>query len=334
MRLALVGAGLIGRQHAARIAAEPSVALAAVVDPDPAGRALAAEHGAAWHPDLEGLLAGALPNGAIVATPNRLHVEQSLALVRAGVPVLVEKPIAEDVAAAERLVAAAEAAGVALLVGHHRRHSAVAAAARAAIDGGMLGRVVAVQATCWLAKPPGYFDAAWRREPGAGPVLINLIHDIDMLRHLCGEIVGVQAMASSAVRGFAVEDTAVVLLRFAGGALGTMSVSDTVAAPWSWEFTSGENAAYSRTGESCYLIGGTEASLSVPQLDVWRHEGRADWWRPIGAERIEVAAVDPLARQIRHFRDVIRGEAAPLVSGRDGLAALRVVAAIQAAVSG
>lgn len=331
LRLALVGAGLIGRRHAAHIQADPGLTLSAVVDPAAEAQAWAEGQGAAWHPTLDALLSGPPPDGAIVATPNALHVPQALALVAAGIPVLVEKPIADSVAEAERLVAAAAAKGVPLLVGHHRRHNPIIAAAKQAIDQGRLGRLTAIHATCWLAKPPSYFDTPWRRAPGAGPVLINLIHDIDLLRHLCGNITDVQAMASNAVRGHPVEETATALLRFANGALGTLTVSDTVAAPWSWEFTSGENPAYTRTRESCYLIGGTEASLSLPDLRLWRHDGTPDWWRPLHAEALSAAKADPLARQLRHFAEVIQGRVTPLVSGQDGLEALRVVARIHQA---
>ncbi len=330
-RLAVLGAGLIGRRHAALVLADPALSLAAIVDPAPEARHWAEGLGVPWRPTLEALLAGPRPDGAIVATPNRLHVPQALALVAAGIPVLVEKPIADSVDDAERLVAAAARAGVPLLVGHHRRHNPLIAAAKAAIDAGRLGRLVAVHAMCWLAKPPAYFDIAWRRAPGAGPVLINLIHDIDLMRHLCGDITAVQAMAARAVRGNPVEETASVLLRFANGALGTMTVSDTIAAPWSWEFTSGENPAYTRTNESCYLLGGTEASLGLPDLRLWRHEQSPDWWQPLKAEALAASVQDPLLRQLHHFADVIHGRAAPLVSGRDGLEALRVVAKIHAA---
>ena len=73
---------------------------------------------------------------------------------------------------------------------------------------------------------------------------MNLIHDMDLLRHLCGEVTSVQAFESNAARGIR-EDSAVILLRFANGALGTVTVSDTIVAPWSWELTTGgENPAY------------------------------------------------------------------------------------------
>jgi len=91
---------------------------------------------------------------------------------------------------------------------------------------------------------------------------------VDLLRYLCGDVVSVQALESNHFRGNAVEDTAVILLRFASGAMGTVNVSDTIAAPWSCEFTSGESPAYTHTPETCFWIGGTRGSLTIPYLDL------------------------------------------------------------------
>jgi predicted dehydrogenase len=334
LRIAVLGAGAIGRRHAGLVAAEPGLALAAVVDPEPATAGFAEGLGAAWLPDIDALLAGGLPDGLIVATPNRLHVEHGLAAVAAGIPALVEKPIADDPAEGRRLVAAADAAGVPLLVGHHRRHGPALRAARAAIAEGRIGRVLAVHGQCWLGKPDAYFAPAWRRGRGAGPVLVNLIHDIDALRFLCGEIDAVQATFSRAARSLPVEDGAAVTLRFAGGAVGTLSASDAVPAPWSWELSSGENPDYPRQDAFAYLVGGSEGALAVPSLELWRQPVR-DWHAPLARERLAFAPADPLVAQLRHFAAVIRGEAAPRVPGREGLRTLEVIAAIhRAAESG
>ncbi len=335
VKLAVLGAGLIGKQHIEHVLAVDCAELAAIVDPSPDAKALAAAKGAAWYPSFAAMLADGTPEGVIIATPNQMHVANGMDCIAAGVPALVEKPIADDVAEATRLVEAAEAAGVPLMVGHHRRHNPLIQEAKRAIDAGRLGQLVSVQGACWFCKPDGYFDAPWRREKGAGPVFLNLIHDVDLLRNLCGDIVSVQAMESNALRGNAVEETAVVLLRFASGVLGTVNVSDTIVAPWSWELTSGENPAYPRTGETCYMIGGTLGSLTVPYLDLWRNETKPSWWEPIERERLPVEARDPLALQVRNLCGVIRGTAQPVVSGREGLETLKVIAAVkQAALTG
>lgn len=278
IRLAVVGAGLIGLRHIA--ACGPAGAtLACVVDPATSARDVALAQGVPWFPHLSDMPDG-VADGVILATPNRLHVDQALLCISRGLPVLVEKPIATDVAQAQRLVAASEAAGIPVLVGHHRRHNPLIAAAKAMIDAGRIGAVLSVQAQFWLCKPDDYFDVAWRREPGAGPVFVNLIHDVDLLRHLVGEVVAVQARVAHH-RGHRVEDTCVATLEFACSALGTVNISDTIPAPWSWEMTSGENPAYPPTGQACYMIGGSLGALELPRLRHWQHQGARSWWEPI-----------------------------------------------------
>jgi predicted dehydrogenase len=333
VRLAVIGAGAIGRRHIEHVLAEDCAELIAIVDPAPEAQALAAGKSVAWYPDFATMMTREPPDGVIIATPNRMHVAYGLEAVDAGLPALIEKPIADDVAAATRLVEAAEKAGVDLLIGHHRRHNPLVQAAKCAIDAGRLGQLVAVHATCWFYKPDAYFAVAWRREQGAGPVLLNLIHDVDLLRYLCGEVASVQAMESNALRGHPVEDTAVILLRFASGVLGTLTVSDTIVSPWGWDLTAGENPAFPRTAESCHFVGGTKGSLTIPHLDVWYNKAGPSWLEPIEAERLPVALADPLALQVRNLCDVVRGAAQPLVSGREGLATLRVITAVRQATA-
>jgi len=329
--IAVVGAGLIGRTHVEVVAR--GARLAAIVDPDPEAANLAQKHGAVWFADLEAYLATERPDGIILATPNQLHVAQGLACIRAGIPVLIEKPISNDVTSAYALVDEAAALGVTILVGHHRRHNPLVAAAKAVLDAGRLGEIVSATAEFWLYKPDDYYEPAWRRAAGAGPVFINLIHDIDLLRHFCGNVEFVQAMEARNVRGFEVEDTMAVLLRFTNGALATVSVSDTISAPWSWEITSGENPVYPNVTTSCYKIGGTHGALSIPDMQLWRYEDARSWWEPIGVQTIGFEAAEPLMRQLQDFVSVIRDGAAPLVSGREGLESLRVVEAIKTAAA-
>lgn len=327
----IAGAGVIGRAHAQRVAASESCVLAGVADPGARAADYAAGLGVPHWTELEAALAAARPDGVILATPNTLHVQGALACIARGIAVLVEKPVADTLAEAVRLADAVERSGVPVLVGHHRRHSAAMAAAREAIDSGVLGRLVAVQGSALFHKPASYFDEApWRREKGSGPILNNLVHEMDNLRMLAGEIDEVQAMASNARRGHPVEDTVSISLRFANGALGSFMLSDVAASTRSWEQTAGENAAYARDEtEACYLVSGDRGSLAVPTLRLQTAQGpEASWFDPMRDERLSARLSDPLQRQLEHFASVIRREQAPLVGVRDATRSLQATLAV------
>jgi len=306
--------------------------LSAIVDPAPAAEAVAEKAGVKLFRSLDELVSSDRPDGVILATPNQLHVEHSRQCIDARLPTLLEKPIAPTVDEGELLVKRAEASGVTMLIGHHRAHSPIMTKAREVIQSGMLGRLVAVTGSAAFFKPDHYFsDAPWRRQIGGGPVLLNMIHEVHNLRMLCGEIVEVQAFSSNAIRHFPVEDTVTMNFRFANGALGSFLLSDTAASARSWEQTSQENKAYSTyPDEDWYVVMGTMGSLAVPSLRLKTYDRVEDrsWWKPFHATVIDVVREDPLVVQLEHFAAVIRGDAAPLVTARDGLANLRVTAAI------
>lgn len=335
LRIAVVGAGWIGRQHIRCIRASAECELAAIVDPAPAARELAAEAKAQWMDSLHDLLARKTCDGVIVASPNALHVSQGLDCMAAGLPALIEKPLATSLQDGERLCAAADDVRVLVLVGHHRQHSPVMAKAIEIVRSGTLGRLVALTGFELFYKPASYFDEGpWRREAGGGPILINLIHEIGNMRALAGEIVEVRAMTSNAVRGFAVEDTAGVLLRFDSGAIATLLLSDTAAAGRSWEQTSGEDKTFaSYPDDYCYLVTGTHGSLEVPtmRLDTFPPGTERSWRNRLAHGSVHVERGDPLERQLANFCAVIRGDAAPVVSVRDGLQNLRAIDAIKRA---
>jgi predicted dehydrogenase len=331
MRIAIAGAGLIGRRHIGLIDASPDCVLAGIADPSPAAKEFAGARGASWHADHRALLADEKPDGLIIASPNALHLQMALDSAQAGVPALIEKPVTDTVAAAQRLCAVVKRTGVPMLVGHHRRHNPIIKAARESVATGKLGQLTAVVGLWLLRKPDDYFDVAWRRQHGGGPLLINLIHDIDNLRFICGEITEVQALTSNKVRGFAVEDTAALLLRFASGALGTVTVSDATPAPWCWELASGENAAYPKQDQPCYIFSGTAGSLSVPNMELWSYAQQPGWYAPLSRETVAPAACDPLAEQLRHFCAVIAGRERPLISVEDAMGTLAVVEAVSEA---
>ena len=329
IRIAVAGAGQIGRRHVEVIAETADAALAAIVDPAPGASDYAAGLGVPHFSALGDLIARGIADAVIIATPNQLHAQNSLECIAAGLPILIEKPIATDSEAAAAIISAADANGTPVLVGHHRRHNPLIQRARAELESGAIGDLVSFSGVTWFCKPDEYFEADWRRMPGAGPVYLNMIHDIDLVHYLCGAIESVHAWESNIVRGNAVEETAVVSMKFRSGMLGTINVSDAIVAPWSWELTARENPSYPPTTQHCYLIGGTHGSLELPGLRLWRNRDKRSWGEPIDATQLPFGFEDPLRRQIRQFVAVVRGEEAPLVSGRDGLQALRVVEAVK-----
>ena len=336
-RIAVAGAGYIGQAHMAVALRSPGCVLSAIVDPSPAAVDVAARLGVPLYTSIEALLAADRPDGLILATPNQLHVPQALQCITAGIPILLEKPIATTVLEGEQLLKVVDETGAKVLIGHHRAHSPIMAKAKAVVDSGQLGKLVAVMGSAVFYKPDEYFaDAPWRREVGAGPTLLNMIHEVHNLRMLCGDIVAVQAFSSRATRCFPVEDTVAINLRFASGVLGTFMLSDTAASARSWEQTSQENKAYpSYDDEDCYVITGTNGSLSVPTMRLKTYPTPEDrsWWKPFEVGVVSMVRDDPLTHQLEHFGAMVRGEAQPLVSARDGLMNLRVTEAIAQAAS-
>ncbi len=337
LRIAVAGAGAIGRRHIDLVMRGRACELTAIVDPAPGVSEIASKAGVPLFSSLTDLFARQQPDGVILATPNSLHLEHGLVCIAAGVPTLIEKPIADSVEAGLRLCESAERAKVAVMTGHHRQHSPIMAKAVDIVRGGRLGRLVAVIGTAMFCKPDRYFDdSPWRRQPGGGPMLINMIHEIGNLRALCGEIAAVQAFASHAVRGFPVEDTAAIGLRFANGALGTFMLSDTAGSARSWEQTSQEDKSYAAyLDEDCYVVAGTNGSLGIPtmRLKTYANPAERSWLKPFQCETVEIDRANPLERQLENFCAVIRGEAQPVVTARDGLQNLRAIDAITRAAS-
>lgn len=330
INLVLVGLGLIGKRHADIIEKTEDSKLLAIVDPSEDAHNYAIEKNLPIYGSLEDMFLEQSPDGIILATPTPLHSKQGLICINKKCPVMIEKPIANSSQEACELVEKAENMGVPVLVGHHRRYNPIIQKAKNIIVSGEIGIVRAVHANCWFYKSDEYFNVApWRKKAGAGPISVNLAHDIDLLRHFCGEIETVQAQAVDSIRGFQNEDVAGALLKFRDGAIGTISVSDSIVSPWSWEMTSKENPIYPSTQESCYLIGGSHGSLSIPDLNLWSHKSERDWWKPLSSSTKDFKPADPLYKQINHFLNVIKKEEKPIVSGREGLLTLRVIEAIQ-----
>ena len=328
-RIAVIGAGLIGRKHLGILKDDPAFEVAGIADPAPQAEAYARENGFAHFQDTEALLDKTKPDGVVIANPNALHRETALLCIARRIPAIVEKPIADTLADARAIVEAAAKANVPVLTGHHRRHNPIMQAARDFVARGALGRVVAANGTWLHRKPDDYFDVAWRREAGGGPILINVIHDIDCLRMVVGEIESVQAVASSMTRGWPVEDTAAAVLGFANGALGTFIVSDATVSPWNWEATSRESAITPYELENCFVVAGTRGSLSIPQLQHWSYDKPGGAWAdPLTRRTLPVRHADPYPLQLHHFSRVIRGEEEPVIDAAEGARTLAATLAI------
>ena len=336
-RIALAGMGLIGRKHAAAMAESDTVEMTAVVDADPATADLAAKHGAVFHASLDALFERTEVDGVLLATPNALHASQGIACVERGLHILVEKPFATDVSEARALVEAGQAHGIPILAGHYRRFNSQVEQARDILASGAIGDLVGVSAIWAMKKHDAYYDVAWRTEPGGGPILTNLIHDVDCLRWLCGEIVSVSAQSSSKTRGHAVEDSAAITLGFENGALGTILLSDAAPSPWAFEATTTENADFHHMDDCCYRFMGDKGAFDFPLSRIWTYPDGVTprWDNPMAKTHKPVGPGNPLRAQVEHFGRVIRGEEAPRTSAADGARTLAAtLAVIEAARTG
>ena len=333
LRIGIAGGGYMGRKHAQVIAASRRATLTGVADP--VSPALAEELGVPAHPDIDALISHGNIDGVIIASPNDLHVPNALAALRAGIPTLVEKPVSVTVADGELLALESARSGIPVLVGHHRRHHPVTAAAHRAITGGLLGEIVTASGLWVTRKPDEYFAQAWRCEPGAGVLLVNAVHELDLLRHLVGEAEEVVALTSHRRRGFAVKDTLALSLRFTGGALGSFTASDAAVSPWTWDQGTTDDDAWPYDPEARSLfLSGTHASLSLPEVRVHglRGDGLAPTWNDtLDHLSLPVEPGNAFERQLAHFLDVVAGGARPRVTVDDALGTLRLALAVQEA---
>ena len=338
LRILLSGAGLMGTQHARLIQARTDCELAAIVGPiTEDNRSFASNFGAPLFANLADATSHAQIDAAIISSPNEYHFEQAMACLERAIPALVEKPITNTLSTAQMLATESARLRVPILVGHHRTYSPLLDAAAAFIRSPKFGQLVAIQGSALFYKPAHYFaEGPWRTKIGGGPILINLIHEIGVMRHLCGEITRLTTLAAKRIRNFEVEDTVAISFEFENGALGTFLLSDTAASNKSWEMTSGENPSYPYFPEhNCYHFAGTNGSLDFPTLHTQYYEAgtTSSWWNPFTEEDLSVVRVNPLERQLEHFVQVARGLEQPRVSAYDGYRNMLVVEAIARSIT-
>ena len=222
-RVGLIGAGSVAQRHARVLSGLSKVQVVAVTDVLPeAARRLAAACGGRAVPTVDALLAEGL-DAAYVCVPPFAHGPAERAVLAAGLPLFVEKPIALDMATAWEINDLVEASGVPTAVGHHWRYLTVVEQARE-----LLGdRPVRLVTGAWLDRVP---PPAWwpRRDRSGGPVVEQAAHVLDLARHLAGEVVSVTAAGTGTpppVGGADVDSATAATLRFAGGAVGTLATT-------------------------------------------------------------------------------------------------------------
>ena len=329
VRLGLIGAGVIGARHMGAMDAIEGVELVGIADPVPAAKTIADERGVPFFASTEALLTDTKPDGVVVCTPTEHHLTPCLQSLEAGAHVFVEKPICATVAEAEQIVEKSKAVQRHALVGHQRRYYPQVHKAREMVQSGALGTLVAVNGQWTVRKVADYYDADWRKRWQAGPIVTNLIHDMDSTRYICGEVESIVAETANNVFGWDKEDTAALVIRFKSGALGSFILSDQATSPWAWEMALGENIAVPKNGQNAMRFMGRDASLEFPNLVLWKHDSEPhDWTQPIASEELPFTSEDAYEIQMRHFCAVILGEEAPRIDAADATRTLAATVAV------
>lgn len=319
--IALIGAGRIGKIHAANLAANPRLRLARVVDPFPEAAAAVAAQYDAQVSTIEETLADPAIAGVVVASSTNTHLPYSLAAAEAGKAIFCEKPLDQDLAAARESAALFEASNARLFLAFNRRFDPNFAALQARLAGGAVGALETLHIISHDPAPP---PVDYVKISG-GIFKDMVIHDFDMARWLLAEeITEVFASASVLVDPAIGEagdaDTAKTILRTASGRLCVISSSRR------------SGYGYDQRIEAFGSQGMIRAQNQLETtVETWGESGAAaDRFQNFFLDRYAVA----YAREAQHFADILDGSA-PLVDFRDGVAALALAeAAAQSARTG
>lgn len=337
LKIVVVGPGLMGVKHIQAIRQTDGMELSAIIAPSSdINRETALVHDVPLFHSLDDYLVVKEADGIILSTPNQFHFDYALQSIEAQIPILIEKPITTSTDESREIVRRASEKNVPVLIGHHRIYNSLLVQLREVLDEGILGQLVTILGSAQLYKPTQYFqDATWRTSIGGGPILINFIHEVSVLRYLLGEIESVQAMSSNKIRRYEVEDTATICMKFKNGVLGSFLVSDTTASPMSWEHTTSENPMYPHYNDDCYIFTGTRGSFSFPnmRLSYYPTSTEPSWKNTMSFRELSKPIyTDPLLIQMKHFKDVILKEDQPKVSAEDGHKNLVVIEAIKRSI--
>jgi len=323
VRVGVIGAGMMGAGHAQCVAQSRRARLVAVADLDrDRARGLAERLGAAGGADYREIVGRSDVDAVIVCTPDWAHREVCVEAAAAGKHILVEKPLAMTVADCDEIVRAAEATGVLLMVGQILRFDPRYAAAKGAIAAGEIGEV----SYLYARRSNTAFQA--RRVEGKTSVLHYLaVHDVDWMLWAMGEpVTRVQAMTSrKALTELGVDDAAFLLLRFLSGAVGCVEVG--------WV-----RPASSPFDLDAYLeVVGTRGALHIdtPNAGVLVEADRVRRIDTTYGFPVFGGSGGALREEVEHFLQCVQEGQTPLVDGRQGRAAVAVIAAAaQSALAG
>lgn len=248
LRLALVGAGAIAQTYKLALPTVDEVTPVAVADVRRgAAEALAESLVCGVAESVEQLADPSRTDLVLIATPPNTHEELCGLFLRAGVPVMCEKPLSVDSASTRRIVALAENTGTLLTMGSKFRFVPDVIEARAMIHSGSLGRVLRVE-NAFASRVD--MRSRWNADPavsGGGVIIDNGTHSIDIIRYLLGPVDAVFAASTPSSSGLEVEETATLLVRTVGGQLGSVDLS--------WELD--------RLTNRYLAVFGTEGSLEI-----------------------------------------------------------------------
>ena len=348
IRFAILGPGKVARLHADALARIPDARLVAVAGRDPSrAAAVARATGARVDPGLEATIERGGVDAVIVCTPHPLHAQQAIAAARAGLHVVVEKPMALDPADCDEMIAAAREAGVVLSVVSQRRWYAPVQRVKAAIDEGRIGEpgLASVEILGWRG-PDYYAMDAWRGTQAGegGGVLVNqAVHQLDLVRWFLGPVAEVDAWTANVNHPeLDVEDTVVAAVRFTSGALASVVASNAqrpgLHARVHVHGRSGASVGVETDAGSSFVAG-----LSLPgppRNDLWTipgEEAAPGLW--VEQDAAALAGTDPATYhhelQLHDVVAAIRDDRPPAVDGADGRAAVELIDAIyRAARSG
>src|SRR6201991_2779089 len=296
LRVGVVGAGIMGSNHARVLAGLPGTELIGAVDPLPAHRARATELvGCRTFETLDELIAEGV-DAVTIAEPTHLHHEISLACIARNIDVLVEKPIASTVEEGREIVTAAERAGVTLMVGHVERFNPAVQVIKDAIKG---EDILSIAITRVGPFPP--------RKSNVGVVIDLAVHDIDLIRWFTeSDIVEVQPQLSCAVAER--EDIALLQFRTASGVLAHINTN------WLTPFKA-RSVTVATRGK---YIQGDLLTRQVTECFGFQRDGS------YSMRHLSVGHDEPLRAELIAFLDAVRSGRAPAVTGDEGVASLEI----------